>query len=237
MSKRSNSYGSSPPIIPPSASGSTPASSSTPVFSSRLRSFDEPTKPTSRRQKNKQKLRHRSHNHKRSVSYDELQKRYQKLLLLEKEAKIRDRIIEENNGWNSELEYIAASVGEKCIGLKWMHSQCSTFYNYCYHFLGITVIIITAGAGTGTVTQISNCSFDPVTQAAASNWVLILVGVLIYISTVVLSIQQFKNWGSVSKEHQQTHSDYSSLEHDIRIHLGKCIYTFVHFESNTNNIN
>lgn len=36
----------------------------------------------------------------------------------------------------------------------------------------------------------------------------------------MLSIQQFKNWGGVQKEHKQFHSNYSSLEHRIRVHLG-----------------
>ena len=61
--------------------------------------------------------------------------------LMEKEAEIRDRIIETNNQWNSELEYIAASIGEKCIGFKWMHAQCATFYSFCYHIIGLIVIL------------------------------------------------------------------------------------------------
>lgn len=32
-----------------------------------------------------------------------------------------------------------------------------------------------------------------------------------YVSSVMLSIQQFKNWGAVQKEHKQFHSNYSSL--------------------------
>ena len=157
---------------------------------------------------------------KRTLSYDELRKRYEKLALLEKESKIRDRIIEENNGWNTELEYIAASIGEKCIGLKWMHAACSSFYGFCYNVMGIAVILITAGAATGTVTQISTCAIDPITGGPATSWVLILVGILMYLSTVILAIQQFKNWGSLAKEHQQIHSNYSELEHEIRINLG-----------------
>ena len=100
MSRRRNSYGfnDSPPIVPPSIS----------VFNSAPKLDLSRSRPNRKRSK-------RTKTHKRSSSYDELSKRYQKLLLLEKEAKIRDRIIEENNGWNSELEYIAASVGEKCM--------------------------------------------------------------------------------------------------------------------------
>jgi len=156
----------------------------------------------------------------RSLSYNDLQKRYRQMKLMEKEAEIRDRIIETNNQWNSELEYIAASIGEKCIGFKWMHAQCATFYSFCYHIIGLVVILVTAGAATGTVTQISNCSVDPLTGRTATYWVLVLTSVLMYVSSVMLSIQQFKNWGGVQKEHKQFHSNYSSLEHRIRVHLG-----------------
>ena len=172
---------------------------------------------------NEEELRLRSFKKKRSkksLSYNDLQKRYRHMKLMEKEAEIRDKIIETNNQWNSELEYIAASIGEKCLGFKWMHAQCSTFYSFCYHIIGLVVILVTAGAATGTVTQISNCSVDPLTGRTASYWFLVLTSVLMYVSSVMLSIQQFKNWGGVQKEHKQFHSNSSSLEHRIRVHLG-----------------
>jgi hypothetical protein len=41
-----------------------------------------------------------------------------------------------------------------------------------------------------------------------------------YLTAVVASIQQFKNWGQRSEKHQQAESKYGELEHDIRIMLG-----------------
>lgn len=153
-------------------------------------------------------------------SQTRLRNRQNKLDLIEKEKKIRKEIIEENNGWNSELEIIVANIGEKCAGFKWMHGKCVNYYNFWYHFIGITVIVLAAASGTGIVTQVSTCTVDPISGQRATNWVIILVTILMFLTSVASTIQQFKNWGQVSNQHQQTKSNYAQLEHDIRIALG-----------------
>lgn len=146
--------------------------------------------------------------------------RQKKIDLIEKEKKIRKEIIEENNGWNAELETIVSNIGEKCVGLKWMHSKCVNYYNFWYHFIGVVVIILAAASGTGIVTQVNTCSVDPVTGQKATNWVIILVTILMFLTSVTSAIQQFKNWGQVANQHQNSKASYASLEHDIRIALG-----------------
>ena len=145
--------------------------------------------------------------------------RQKKIDLLEKEKKIRREIIEENNGWNTELETIVASIGEKCAGLKWMHGKCVSYYNFWYHFIGIIVIVLAAASGSTIVSQVNSCSVDSNGQKA-SNWIIILVAILMFVTSVASTIQQFKNWGTVANQHQQTKTNYASLEHDIRIALG-----------------
>jgi hypothetical protein len=147
-------------------------------------------------------------------------RREQKLALVEKEKKMRQEIIQENNGWNSELEMIVAAIGERAAGYKWMHSKAASYYNKLYQYIGIVSIILVTGAGTGTVTQISTCRVDPATGQPASNWVLILVGIFMYITALVLALKQFKNWGDRSSRHKNAESNYAALEHNIRIMLG-----------------
>jgi hypothetical protein len=149
------------------------------------------------------------------IENQKIKQREQKLNLVTREKQIAKEIIEENNGWNNELEVIVANIGEKAAGFKWMHRRAASYYNKLFQWLGIISILIQAGAGTGAVTQISTCP-GPNT----SNWVIILVGILMYITAVVTSIQQFKNWSSRSENHKQAHSNYGALEHNIRIMLG-----------------
>jgi hypothetical protein len=146
--------------------------------------------------------------------------RQKKIDLIEKEKKIRNEIIEGNNGWNSYLETIVSNIGEKCAGQKWMHGKCVNFYNFWYHFIGVFVIILAAASGTGIVTQVNSCSVDPTTGAKATNWVIILVSILMFLTSVTSTIQQFKNWGQVANQHQQAKANYATLEDDIRIALG-----------------
>ena len=145
--------------------------------------------------------------------------REKKIDLIEREKKIRREIIEENNGWNAELETIVANIGEKCVGFKWMHDKCVSYYKFWYHFIGVISIFLSAAAGSSIITQVSSCSVDSSGQKAA-NWVIILVAVLMFLTSVISAILQFKNWGEVANQHQTTKTSYASLEHDIRIALG-----------------
>lgn len=149
---------------------------------------------------------------------DSFKKRQKKIELIEKEKKIRKEIIEENNGWNSELETIVANIGEKCAGFKWMHNKAINNYNFWYHFLGIINIIF--ASASSVLTQINTCSIDPVTKEAATGWEIILATVLMGLTAIMCGVNQFTNFGEISNKHQQAKSNYASLEHDIRIALG-----------------
>lgn len=158
---------------------------------------------------------------KRNLS--DLSKKEKHLDLIAKEKRIRTQIIEDNNGWNTDLEIIVANIGEKAGGFKWMHAKAMSYYAIWYHVFGVSSILLSGAAGTTILTQINSCSINPITNQPAQNWVLILVGIVMYLTAVVASIQQFKNWGQRSEKHQQAESKYAELEHDIRIMLGNSL--------------
>lgn len=144
-------------------------------------------------------------------------RRERKLNLVSKEKDMAQRIIQDNNGWNTELEMIVANIGEKAAGFKWMHKKAASFYNRLFQWIGILNILLQIGAGTGAVTQINTCESVFVDT---DNAVLIVVGIFMYVTAAVTAINQFKNWGSRSINHKQAQSNYAALEHNIRIMLG-----------------
>lgn len=104
-----------------------------------------------------------------------------------------------------------ANIGEKAGGYKWMHAKSMSYYSWWYHIFGVSSILLSGAAGTTILTQISSCSIDPVTNQPAKNWVLILVGIVMYLTAVVASIQQFKMWGQRSEKHQQGEGRFGEL--------------------------
>lgn len=134
--------------------------------------------------------------------------------LIERQRKLNQEIYSDNNGWNHYLELIAAQIGEKAAGLKWMHERSIAYFNMRYQVLGIIVILVQTAAATGSVTQISTCS-------SSTNIVTIFVSILMYLTAVCSSFQQFKNYGARTQSHKQAMTDFSSTEQMIRIELGK----------------
>jgi hypothetical protein len=134
--------------------------------------------------------------------------------VIEKQRDLNEKIYQDNNGWNHNLEMIAARIGERASGLRWMHKRSISYFNIRYQILGLLCIVIQAGVATAAVTQISNCS----TQ---TNVITILVSVLMYLAAVCSSFNQFKNYGARTQNHKQAETDFSAVEEMIRIELGK----------------
>jgi len=134
--------------------------------------------------------------------------------LMEKQRLLNERLYNDNNGWNRNLEMIAARIGERASGLRWMHLKCVSYYALRYQVLGIIVILVQTGTATGAITQISACS-------TGFNVVTLLVGLFTYLATVVSSLNQFKNWGALTQNHKQSMVDLGALEQSIRVELSK----------------
>jgi hypothetical protein len=143
-----------------------------------------------------------------------LRGRVKELAVLEKQRKLNDELYQDNNGWNHNLEMIAAKIGEKASGFRWMHRKCIKYFNLRYQVLGIVLILIQTAAATASVTQISTCS----TETTA---ITILVSILMYLTAVLSAFAQFKNWGARTQSHKQGMTDFAGVEQNIRIELGK----------------
>ena len=134
--------------------------------------------------------------------------------LMEKQRVLNEKLYNENNGWNYNLELIAAKIGERASGLRWMHMKAISYYNIRYQVLGLILILIQAAAATGSITQIYTCS-------STVNPVTIVVAVFMYITSVVSAFAQFKNWGARTQSHKQAMIDFAGVEQNSRIELGK----------------
>jgi hypothetical protein len=134
--------------------------------------------------------------------------------LLEKRRDLNEKIYQDNNGWNHNLEMIAARIGERSSGLRWMHKRASRYFNTRYQILGLVCILVQTGAATAAVTQVSTCS-------AETSIITILVSIFMYLTAVLTSFNQFKNYGARTQNHKQAEADFSGVEEMIRIELGK----------------
>lgn len=142
-----------------------------------------------------------------------LKKNYE-IDLVEKQKELNEKIYKENNGWNHNLEYIAAQIGERASGLRWKHNKAVSYFNIRYQVLGILLILIQTGAATAAVTQISTCSTE-------TNIVTVLVSIFMYLVAVTTSFKEFKNYGARTQCHRQAMTDFAGIEQNIRIELGK----------------
>lgn len=149
---------------------------------------------------------------KQSVHSSQMNANNEKFEVIHKATQLRKELIAENQGWNSDLEAIVKDIGEDAYAMSDMHAVAAAHFNKLYQWIGIIAILITLGAATGSVTQIS-CSQD-------LNVVTLLVSILLYITSVVEAIKQFKNWGARFQNHIQSQVNFSSTYKNIRIMLG-----------------
>ena len=134
---------------------------------------------------------------------------------LERQRALAEEIHKNNNGWTSSLETIAARLGEKSAGLKWMHSKSIDHFNYRYHLLMYVVIVLTATAGLSVITQVNNCG------GAITKGLLIVATIVAFASTVASGIKDLKNWGARTQDHRTYMKEFGSLESVLRVELAK----------------
>lgn len=126
--------------------------------------------------------------------------------------------IDDNNGWNYQLEADVKHIGESSGGLRWMHNQCSGIFIKRY-WITVGITIVAAAVVT---------TFNSITGAeciASSEWNIFKIISIIGSATVgvVTVFGGVKNYGSRATAHQVAEGNYQALFYTIKrqLHLSR----------------
>lgn len=146
---------------------------------------------------------------------------FQNIDIVQQITNLRNELINESRGWNSELEQIVKQIGEDAYAMSFMHDESAHYFQRLYRWIGYTTICLTLAAATGAVTQIRECNIVPgSTDVVAISVVILLVSIFMYLTSVVEGIKQFRNWGARAQHHIQSKVNFSSLYKNIKIMMG-----------------
>lgn len=117
-------------------------------------------------------------------------------------------------GWSRVRTTYVRRMGERAGGFRWMHAQAAKHFTRWFNGVGYTAIIANALATAGNIPYVANCQND----LNAIKWVAIVLGFLV---TVVMTFQQFRDFGSRRSEHFMAEQSYSGLYESIRQEVQK----------------
>lgn len=185
------------------------------------------SKKQRKEKKKKKKQGHQSHqdgsnrgvtgfgSHRGSKAYiasPEVIEKANKLDIIERNMRIQEEYVAQNNGWNLFLEDFVKGVGEEAAGFRWMHGEAATAFNRKYQWFGLLAILLTTLAGSFNIPTINQC------QSTMDFWKISSM-ILSFVTGVFLALQQFKNYGQRKSDHLKAESDFSALYNSIRQEL------------------
>lgn len=113
-----------------------------------------------------------------------------------------------NHGWNIDIEKMLAELEDKSWGYTWMHKKSVSYFSKLNERLSITNIIFSLISGTSTFATLNTCS--------GLLFVQIGTGIVIYAAALLSAIQHFKGYAERIEKHKQAASKYSTLYHSIK---------------------
>ena len=130
---------------------------------------------------------------------------------------IQNQIIDDDNGWNSQIEADARHIGEKSGGLRWMHNSASGVFLKRYWIM--TAVNIVLAAIIIAFNSITGANCNPNTTDPYKI-VSIVGGAILGISTTYSSV---KNYGGRVTAHQVSEGNFLALFYTIKnqLHLNR----------------
>jgi hypothetical protein len=113
--------------------------------------------------------------------------------------------------YNSHLEELIASEGEKALAFQWLHDQAEKRYTQFNTYIVLPVIVLSTMSGTASIGQKELFGDTPV-SAVVIGLVSILVGILNTVSS-------FFAWAKRAEGHRITGITYGKLHRYISIEL------------------
>ena len=116
----------------------------------------------------------------------------------------------ENSFWNSKLEKSIQSLGELCIGYKWMHCELAKEKTLIYNRLMYCSIFF--APIPGVLNTINAYISDQVV-------IPIIITIISFMTGVLISIIKFGNYESQINKYKSTAGKYTSLANNARVQL------------------
>lgn len=113
--------------------------------------------------------------------------------------------------YNSHLEELIASEGEKALAFQWLHDQAEKRYTRFNTYIVLPVIVLSTMSGTASIGQKELFGDTPI-SAVVIGLVSILVGIL-------NTIASFFGWAKRAEGHRITSITYGKLHRYISIEL------------------
>lgn len=95
-----------------------------------------------------------------------------------------------------------------------MHAHAATYYYRWYNGWGITFLILSAISSAGNVPYVATCQTD-------LNWIKVAAIVLGFVVTAAFALQQFKDFGGMTREHLGSEANYDAFYEQIKQELQK----------------
>jgi hypothetical protein len=125
--------------------------------------------------------------------------------------------ITSNNGWNNEVEVFAATIGEQCDGLHWMHNNSATFYNTWSLMFGVTAVVF------GSIASMVAVVTTLLAAVTTLKWVTVLMGIItagtVLLSAIFSGLRQFLPYDDYAVKHSENAADYLKLRNTIKLQL------------------
>ena len=112
--------------------------------------------------------------------------------------------------WNSEIENLLKSWGEKSGGLSILHSKDRKFWRHKSNILSITSIIITTLSSSISLSSTSSSYYEVI---------MYFVGFLGLTSSLIQSLKQFYNADEKASEHRVISKQFGNYFRSIRMQL------------------
>jgi hypothetical protein len=107
--------------------------------------------------------------------------------------------------WQREEEQLLASIGDRCNGYQWLHTQSQVFYDQVNFWLTVPNIVISAAAGSATIGLTS--LFGTADQTVATT----VIGSVTILAGVLTTINQYVNSSQLAESHRNAALYYGKL--------------------------
>jgi hypothetical protein len=109
--------------------------------------------------------------------------------------------------WNSSIEALIKSLGEKALSLSWLHNRSEKRYSYYNNFLAIPAIVLSSITATVGGTFAGNKDVSYATTIAS------------IVVSVITTLNSYFSYAKRSESHRITSINYSKLYLQINIEL------------------
>lgn len=126
--------------------------------------------------------------------------------------KCKEKKIELNNGWNKTMEQNLKELGEKCMGLQWMHDHSERSLLKKHKIFTISNIMIQAFVGTSIFGQL-------IYKLNSSIIYIIITGLIAFFSTGITVLLENINYKKQASAHHDALTEYSRIFQKINYEL------------------